>query len=319
MKKWKYFLSLFLLMFLLCSCEKEEKSGESYIYYVNIHADEIVAQPYAFVGTTVEEKIQEALRKLQEKQSSVDVKQTLPEDIVVDYEWSGMLTLDFSEEYELLKERPTEEALVRAAIVKTLVQIEGVDYVAFEVQGNPLMDVTGRMVGTMSSESFVENPGKQINSIQEAVLTLYFSNEEGTALVKEVRTVHYSSNKSLEKLVMEQLLAGPKKKVSKATIPSETKLLNISVAENVCYVNLDEAISGKNSQITEQVVLYSIVNSLTELNNVNKVQISINGDTKGKKLRYVYDLSAMYEADFSYMESVEKNDTQVETQETEAS
>lgn len=55
----------------------------------------------------------------------------------------------------------------------------------------------------MTAESFVENPGEQINAIQTTTLTLYFSNRDGDALVKETQTVHYSSNISIEKLVIE--------------------------------------------------------------------------------------------------------------------
>lgn len=67
-----------------------------------------------------------------------------------------------------------------------------------------------------------------------------FSNKAGTRLVPETREVHYSSNISLEKLVMEQLIEGPRKSGLLATIPSETKLITITVVDGVCYVNLDE-------------------------------------------------------------------------------
>ena len=74
----------------------------------------------------------------------------------------------------------------------------------------------GNLVGTMNQDSFIENPGEQINSIQNTTLTLYFSNLDGDGLVKEVREdVYYSSNISMEKLIMEQLLDGPKTKDAK--------------------------------------------------------------------------------------------------------
>jgi germination protein M len=153
----------------------------------------------------------------------------------------------------------------------------------------------------MSLDSFVENPGQQISSSQKTILTLYFSNKEGTALVPETREVHYSSNISLEKLVIEQLMEGPKEKGRLATIPSGTKLITISVVDGVCYVNLDEMFLNQNQEISEQVVLYSVVDSLTELSTIDKVQISINGDTSGK-CRYTYDLATMYKEDLSIVE-----------------
>jgi germination protein M len=105
----------------------------------------------------------------------------------------------------------------------------------------------------------------------------------------------------LEKLVIEQLMEGPKEKGRLATIPSGTKLITISVVDGVCYVNLDEMFLNQNQEISEQVVLYSVVDSLTELSTIDKVQISINGDTSGK-CRYTYDLATMYKEDLSIVE-----------------
>ena len=150
----------------------------------------------------------------------------------------------------------------------------------------------------------MENPGGPINASQQTTLTLYFANMDGTGLVEETRVVHYSSNISMEKLVMEQLMEGPKQSGAQSTIPAETKLINVSVVDGICYVSLDETFLNQNPEITEQVVLFSIVDSLTELGNVQKVQISINGDTSGK-CRYNYDLATMYEADESLVQGSE--------------
>ena len=196
----------------------------------------------------------------------------------------------------------TEEILTRAAIAKTLLQVTDYPYVMFTVESEPLVNSNGTNVGAMSLDSFVENPGEQINSSQKTTLTLYFSNKEGNRLIPETREVHYSS---LEKLVMEQLMEGPKKSGLQATIPTGTKLITITVVDSVCYVNLDEMFLNQNKEINEQVVLFSIVDSLTELPSIEKVQISINGDTSGK-CRYTYDFATMYQADLSIVENGEE-------------
>ena len=46
------------------------------------------------------------------------------------------------------------------------------------------------------------------------------------------------------------------------------------------YVNLNDAFLNGTSEISERVVVYSLVNSLLELEGTTKVQISINGETK---------------------------------------
>ena len=78
---------------------------------------------------------------------------------------------------------------------------------------------------------------------------------------------------------MEQLIAGPPFEGAYPTIPSETKLLNISIKDNICYVNLDEGFLGTGYNVIESIPVYSIVNSLIENTDAQKVQISINGET----------------------------------------
>ena len=49
-----------------------------------------------------------------------------------------------------------------------------------------------------------------------------------------------------------------------------------------------------DKKLTEDVVLYSLVNSLTSLPSVDKVQISVDGENDGTLL-YNYKLNNMYE------------------------
>ena len=105
----------------------------------------------------------------------------------------------------------------------------------------------------------------------------------------------------MEKLVMEHLIGGPKSEKAKGTIPAETKLINVAVVDGSCYVNLDENFKNHNYEIQEPVVIYSIVNSLASLENIDRVQISVNGDTSGK-YRDDYELAQMYRADYSYVD-----------------
>lgn len=300
-KKLIYLLLSLLLLFTLTGCNREqEKDGEYEIYYLNMERSKIVAEQYDSTGAENEALIEELLTKLKSAPESSKLRQTLPSNVEINsFKVNGAYVyVDFSREYKTLK--PTEEVLVRAAIAKTLLQTEVCSLVTFTIDSEPLLNPDGTFVGSMSEDSFVENPGKQINSSQEAKLTLYFASKDGTMLVKENRTVHYSTNISLEKLIMEQLIDGPRKSGYLATVPSGTKLISASVVDGVCYVNLGESFRNQNAEVNEEIVLYSIVNSLTELPGVSKVQISINGSTNGN-LRYSYELAKMYERKLEYI------------------
>ena len=298
-------LLLLVMMLLLAACGDQKKENKYVAFYLNADVTKIVPQDVELTSTTPTEQIQELLKLLQQQPEDAGLRQTIPKNIKVlgVTEVAYQITVDFSKDYYELN--PTEEILTRAAIAKTLLQLEKYPYVMFTVESKPLETTAGPTVGAMSEDSFLENPDEQINSSQKTTLTLYFSSKDGSKLVPEKREVHYSSNISLEKLVMEQLMEGPKAKKLLATMPVGTKLITITVVDGVCYVNLDETFLNQNQEISEQVVLYSIVDSLTELSSVSKVQISINGDTSGK-CRYTYDLAPMYEQDLSMVESGEE-------------
>lgn len=289
----------FLLSLTACGLGKEER-GEYQIYYLNMDKNKVVPEEYNSSGAKGEELIEELLERLQSAPESTKLRQTIP--INVEVEWfqlnGSCCYINFSEEYYDMTR--TEEVLIRAAIVRTILQVSSVSLVSFRVNEEPLYLPDGTVVGIMNSDSFVENPGQQINSSVETNLTLYFANEEGTGLVKETREVHYSTNISMEKLVMEQLIEGPKKSGALATVPSGTKLISVSTVDGVCYINLSDTFVNQNAAITEEVLLYSIVNSLTEVSGVTKVQLSVNGDTKGY-VRYLYGLSKMYERNFDIL------------------
>ncbi|MCI8299190.1 MAG: GerMN domain-containing protein [Lachnospiraceae bacterium] len=286
-----------------CGTAREEVS-EYYIYYINKEKTKTIAVGYEPQKTGTEDMIQELLEELFRDTEVLDYRRPVPGGVeLVSWELKdGQLSLYFNSAY--LEAENVEEVLCRAAIVRTLIQAKGVECISFYVGDAPLVDQEGTPVGLMTAESFIENPGEQINTIQTASITLYFSNKAGNGLVKEVQEIHYSSNISLEKLVMEQLLKGPQGKKGRTAIPDGTKLVGVSVLDGVCFVNLSEGFLNQNYDVAEQVVIYSITNSLAELPDINKVQISVNGDSN-IVYREKMDLGVAYERNLDYMDLTE--------------
>jgi germination protein M len=299
------FAGLLLFSF---GCGKTEESSGYHIEYLNKEKSRIVPLSYEPQATDTDGLILEFLAALSADPEDIECRKPIPSNVeVTGYSLDGaLLTLKFDEDYSSMSQ--VEEVLCRAAVVRTMTQIDGVDCVSFYIGDVPLKDSTGNIVGNMYQESFIENPGEQINSIQNTSLTLYFSNEEGDGLIKETRSdVYYSSNMSLEKLVMEQLLEGTKIQGAKSAIPEGTRLVNVSVSEGVCYVSLDETFRNQDYKVNEAIVIYSIVDSLTELPTINKVQISVNGDTSGV-YRDNFPLSDMYDRNLDYVTTLQLED-----------
>ena len=186
--------------------------------------------------------------------------------------------------------------------MRTVCQIPGVDYVAFFVNDQSLLDSNQVPVGLMNADLFIENAGEQINTYNSVTLDLYFANATGDKLVKERDTFNYSSNTSLEKLIVEQLIKGPVSEYTYPCIPPETKLLNITTKDGICYVNFDAGFLGQGYDVAEAVPIYAIVNSLVELQNVNKVQILVSGETP-KVYREKISLETIFERDMDLVET----------------
>ncbi len=277
-----------------CGKDKEEEAG-FFIYYLNIDKTKLAGKSYELNAdmTDTESACHELLSALAGDSGDVEYKQSIPTGVTYSYYLEGdILNMNFDAAYYEIS--VVDDVLCRASVVKTLTQLDGVSGVNFLVDGTPATNANDEIIGVMSAEDFVENPGEQINAIQEASITLYFADSKGDGLVKETRDVYYSTNISAEKLIMEQLIEGPQSANAYATIPPETKLVNVSVVDGVCFVSLDETFRNQNYEISEEVVIYSIVNTLTELDTITKVQISINGNTDGT-YRDSFELSTFYE------------------------
>ena len=124
----------------------------------------------------------------------------------------------------------------------------------------------------------------------------------------------YSNNLSLERVVLNQLLEGPSLEGSMATIPSTVRVQGVTVRDGVCYVDFDSTFLEDTANVTDAIVIYSIVNSLTELSTISQVQITVNGSAD-VSFRNNISLSGRFERDLSYLQQ-EEEETQTEEAQT---
>ena len=239
----------------------------------------MVAEDYTPQASRETDLIQEFLDKLKEEPPE-DLQPLLPQGVEINESALAdkVLNLDMNSAY--LEMDSTREILTRAGLVRTFTQISDISAVTITVNGTALKNADGTAVGRMTQESFVENSGKQINDYKYISMNLYFADSTGEKLVGESRSLYYSSNVPLERVVVEQLIKGPKESGHLATLPAETKILGVSLADNICYVNLDSSFEGEVAGVQPETTIYSIVNTLVSVCGVEEVQISVNGDTK---------------------------------------
>lgn len=280
MKKIRLFLLLLIFTALLGGCRKEEiLPNGTVVYYLQKDGAAIVPVSYQINSDASEAKVEELLAKLGEVPESVDLRSTIPESVkLLDYTLGRkQLYLDFSSEY--LNMDKATEVLVRAAIVKTMVQVDEVSFIGIRVAGEPLKDSKGNNIGLMNENTFLDNMSSGENATKIVNLNLYYANKSGDKLKNESCVIEYNANVAVEKVVVEQLITGPTEKGYYPTIPKDTKVVSVTTKDGVCYVNLDTGFTAQGYDVLGTVTIYSIVNSLTELQGITGVQILVNGET----------------------------------------
>lgn len=114
-------------------------------------------------------------------------------------------------------------------------------------------------------------------STEGKVIALYFADSTGKYLVKEERTL--PKTVSLAKETVNQWTKGPAVKGAtvQATVPAATMLLDINIKENIATVDLSKEFLQSNPKVSPEVVLYSLVNTLTQFVTIKEVNIRVEG------------------------------------------
>lgn len=307
---YKIFLMACVAVLLCCNvlmlsgCGSKKKSGGSFkVYYLNKEETKLVETGYTLKEKSPDKQVEEAIGKLLDIPSKINCVNALAEDVELE-SWSindNNIDISFSTEY--LNMDKVRDVMCRAAYVFTLTQIDGIEYVTFYIGNEPLKNSDDSQVGMMKAADFVNSSGSSINTYENINMVLYFGDKQGDKLVEKSYNRVYSKNVSLEKYILEQLIKGPSDDNDGVrTVPADTKIVSVLTKDGICYVSLDEQFFEENVDVSAEVEIYSIVNSLCELTTVNKVQISINGDTD-KKLHKSVSLDQLFSRNLDIVET----------------
>ena len=204
--------------------------------------------------------------------------------------------VDVSSSYLALEN--AQEVVCRSAIVWTLTSLEMIDNVELTVEGRTLRNQQGKEIGVMNRENVRIDGDVPAETTEYAILKLYFTNADGTDFQIEDRVVEVNANQAREKTILEQLIAGPLEKGYYPTVSADTKIRDVTTKKDgICYVNLSQDFLTKTAtaNINDVVTVYSIVNSLCELEEVDKVQFLMEGE-KIEDYKGVLDFSTPFTA-----------------------
>lgn len=285
MKK-KIFMIITVLMLCLlaggCSVEVQNDPNTQSVYYLyDISADETRLEKvdYNPEETTAEYMLKDMMQQMNQKEDDVERISLLPDDVQMNYSVEGeVLVVNFNSQYTQMSK--AREILVCAGVVKTFLQVPGISAVRFTVENQDLTDSKGESVGEMTADTFAEFSGNEPDAYCSTTFTLYFTDKDGQNLVKEQRTVRYRRSIPKERIVLEQLMKGPMEKGHYPTIPENTEILDVTIADRICYVAFDRVFSSYALDVSEKIPVYSVVNTLLDALEADKVQITVGASDK---------------------------------------
>ena len=278
-------LSVALIAGVLGGCADTGQSGlkdsggnQYYFYYTNQEETKLQRESYVPEKESPQDMIDELEQKLNDRETSGDYQALFPKEVqiqscVLD---DTSLLVYFNSGYTSMGS--TREILVRAGVVRSFLQVPGISGVKFYVGNTELTDSKGNPIGTMDNSSFVELWGDDRDAYRYDTFTLYFTDSTGEKLVEEERSVYYKRSLPRERVILEQLIKGPMEKGHYPTIPENSEVLSLTRANGICYVDYNSVFQDYALDVSEQIAVYSVVNTLIAATDVDKVEISIEGN-----------------------------------------
>ena len=266
------------------------------LYFIDITDSKLKEEERTISKGTNTELVSRALEQLILGPKNQVYQKSIPESIkILSVELNeDIATIDLSTAYNTLKTR--EALFCRAALVYTLTKFDFIAGVKILVEGKDLLKTNGERLGVMKREDIVISNVVTPEPIQYETVKLYFSNKNSSELIIEERDLQVNPNQPLAKYIVEQLIVGPKNTELLSTVPSETKIRDVKIKDGVCYVDLSTEFVTKHvgGSLGELMTIQSIVDSLTEIPEIKKVQFLIEGE-KQQEFKGHVDFSHPFE------------------------
>lgn len=116
------------------------------------------------------------------------------------------------------------------------------------------------------------------NDTNTKEVVLYFASADGASLEAELRSVNAGAG--IARAAINELIAGPSSENLYPTIPAATILEDINItSDGLCIVDFSPELieDHPGGSLAEQLTVYSIVNTLSQFDSVDKVQMLVGG------------------------------------------
>lgn len=253
---------------------QKQSSGTATIYYTSAERQNSINDPLVGVEITVVDEqstIEAVLEALWSTPNNNELESAMPEELSF-VRWEntqGKMTIELNDYY--LDMSGIDKTIATAALVHTLCGLDGVDSLSIYVGENEIYS-------EMTKEDMLLYD-KEADPYEREV-KIFLSDEEGKYLYDYTYVYTVGGTEVIEQYVMDVLLGEELQEGVVSYIPEGTKVNDIYVDDEVCTVDLSaEFYEGRpDSPVTERVIIYSIVNTITAIAGNKSVQFLINGE-----------------------------------------
>ncbi len=248
------------------------------LYFMNEDGTNIVAESNTIKYKNDSELIADIIQELREGPSLASRGRIMSKDTQlnsVEFHGDKSVVVDLSEEF--LTEDSSKNVLAIYAITKSICSTGKLLSVQVTVNGAAITDRDGKELGFVAASDINLETEEYSSEMRE--VTLYFANSSKTGLVREVRTIMITDQQPIGQYIIKELIKGPEDKSLQSVLSKETVLMSVELEDNICYLNFKSDFLNKNAGGSdhEKLVIYSIVNSLTELQTIGRVQFYMDG------------------------------------------
>jgi germination protein M len=263
------------------------------VYYLDTVTFNLINEPHNIRQGTEEEMIRAAYAMLSNEPNNANLRSVVPYALSLNedgIQLSGRTArLDFDESYFDMP--PSEEIPFLSAVTWTLTGFDFVLNILITVDGQFLDSTSGTRINnlnrTLVSLNETINPDKE----EPYILTLYIPNDNNN-LSRVARMVYINPDLPITRFIVEELL------------PSDVRLLVTPHTEgDICTVNLSMNFLDRLAAdpVQERLLIYSIVNSLVELDGISKVQFLFDSG-KADEITGEVDINQVFERDETLIE-----------------
>lgn len=207
--------------------------------------------------------------------SNSKLKPTIPEKVDLEYYTvtSNNVRLNFNREY--LNVDDFQEIYMRSSLVRSLTSFDLIRSVEIYVDGVPIRQSIVNGKDRLNKNDVIVSFDELSENLVQENINIYYPCDNRNSLCQENVSIKRDGDRKREAEVIDILL----EEIDVTIFPEGTKLLNTYTHDGICFVDFNEEFNRNllPEGISEEIAVYSIVNTLIDLPDVSEVQFLVEG------------------------------------------